>query len=79
MRQTRVRRVVLSGGVAANESLRRGVAALGEAEQVEVLIPPPRHCTDNGAMIALAGRMRLEAGLAHEREFSADAGWELSA
>ncbi len=51
--------VVLSGGVAANSLLR---AALVERSPVEVLVPPPALCTDNGAMIAACGCQRLAAG-----------------
>jgi N6-L-threonylcarbamoyladenine synthase len=58
--------VVVAGGVAANRSLREGFAA---RSPLPVVIPPISLCTDNGAMIALSGMMRLEAG---RRD-----GWEL--
>ena len=62
---TGVERLVLSGGVAANGRLRARMAEAGAALGVEVLVPRPGLCTDNAAMIALAGRLRLEAG-AHD-------------
>jgi N6-L-threonylcarbamoyladenine synthase len=51
--------VVLGGGVAANRELRRRVSALGESRGLRVLVPPLASCTDNAAMIAYAGAVRL--------------------
>ncbi len=57
---TGLRRLVIAGGVAANARLRREVAALGAELGVETTFPSPALATDNGAMIALAGRLVLE-------------------
>ncbi|NLG09421.1 MAG: tRNA (adenosine(37)-N6)-threonylcarbamoyltransferase complex transferase subunit TsaD [Deinococcales bacterium] len=56
--RTGLERLVIAGGVAANRRLREAVADLG----VETRFPPPALATDNGAMIALAGRLLLERG-----------------
>jgi len=50
--------LVISGGVAASEYLRREAGIRGEKSGVRVLFPEKRHCTDNAAMIALAGWLR---------------------
>jgi N6-L-threonylcarbamoyladenine synthase len=53
------RQIALGGGVAANRSLRARLEGLAD---VPVLCPPPRLCTDNGAMVAVAGYYRYQAG-----------------
>lgn len=59
--QTGLRRLVISGGVSANRLLRVTADAL-DSENIEVFYPRLEFCTDNGAMIALAGAMRLKRG-----------------
>ncbi len=56
------RRILLTGGVAANRALRGALQAEAEARGFELFIPPPALCTDNAAMIAKAGHARLRAG-----------------
>jgi len=55
LKSTRLERLVVAGGVSANRRLR---AALDKALPGRVYYPPPALCTDNGAMIALAGWFR---------------------
>ncbi len=55
IKKERVRRVTLSGGVAANSELRKRMREMGEERYVEVFIPSMALCTDNAAMIAAAG------------------------
>lgn len=60
--QTGHKRLVMAGGVSANQSLRAKLAEQMKKRGVDVYYPAPQYCTDNGAMIAFAGALRLQAG-----------------
>jgi N6-L-threonylcarbamoyladenine synthase len=71
------RRLVIAGGVGANRRLRERLAEVARGAGAELYFPRAEFCTDNGAMIALAGCMRLAAGMHDGRTIAARANWEL--
>ncbi len=68
LRETGLKRIVVAGGVGANALLRERLDAGAAKLHARVHYPPPALCTDNGAMIALAAALRLQAGLADLRD-----------
>jgi len=73
LRETKLRRLVVAGGVGANTALREQLNAECEKRQVRVHYPELALCTDNGAMIALAAAMRLQRGTARvSRDYAFD-------
>jgi N6-L-threonylcarbamoyladenine synthase len=71
-------RLVLSGGVAANSRLRAAVAEKArEYEGMEVFLPAPKLCTDNAAMIAVAGTHAFLRGERAGPDLNADPAWRL--
>jgi N6-L-threonylcarbamoyladenine synthase len=62
LKQTGLKRLVIAGGVSANQRLRQALETMTGSQQAKVFYARPEYCTDNGAMIALAGALRLQAG-----------------
>ncbi|CAG4901194.1 tRNA (adenosine(37)-N6)-threonylcarbamoyltransferase complex transferase subunit TsaD [Paraburkholderia gardini] len=60
LRQTKLKRLVVAGGVGANRQLREALSGAAQKRGFEVHYPDLALCTDNGAMIALAGALRLQ-------------------
>lgn len=77
LQQTGLRRLVVAGGVSANLRLRERLAVLVEKEGGEVYYPRLEFCTDNGAMIAFAGCLRLQAGQHVSTAIEARPRWKL--
>jgi N6-L-threonylcarbamoyladenine synthase len=78
LEQTGRKRLVIAGGVGANVLLRERLKAMTEATGREVFYPRPQFCTDNGAMIAYAGSVRLSAGQQQGLDFSVRPRWRLT-
>lgn len=75
--QTGMQRLVIAGGVGANQALRKALARRAEKSAARIYTPRAEFCTDNGAMIALAGLLRLQAGDAPSRDFDIKPRWDL--
>jgi N6-L-threonylcarbamoyladenine synthase len=68
---------VVAGGVAANRTIRRTLEAAAANHGFDFLAPPMAYCTDNAAMIALAGAERLALGLVSDIDAAARPRWPL--
>jgi N6-L-threonylcarbamoyladenine synthase len=69
--------LVVCGGVAANRGLREGLAKAAAEDGFSLFIPTPGLCTDNAAMIALAGTWAIENGARGGLDLSVDPGLPL--
>ena len=77
LEQTGTKQLVVAGGVSANRRLRERLTHLSEKLGVRVFFPRPEFSTDNGAMIAYAGYLRLAAGQHEPLSFGARARWPI--
>ena len=71
MKTTGINRLVVAGGVSANKQLRNGLIAACKKRRARAYFPPMHLCTDNGAMIAVAGMTRLMNMTDEQREQAA--------
>jgi N6-L-threonylcarbamoyladenine synthase len=76
-KRERATTLVLCGGVAANSRLRALARERGTEAGLAVYLPAPRLCTDNGAMIAVAGTEALKRGLRSDFALNSDPSWRL--
>ena len=72
------RTLVVAGGVGANRRLRARLDELVAARGARVFFPRPEFCTDNGAMIAFAGALRLAAGQHEPLAIAVHPRWDLA-
>jgi N6-L-threonylcarbamoyladenine synthase len=76
--RTGLDRLVVAGGVGANARLRTLLDAAAARDGFSVFYPAMEFCTDNGAMIALAGAMRLGTAQARDYRFAIHPRWDLA-
>ena len=69
---------VASGGVASNKSIGKSLNELALENNMEFVAPPIKFCTDNAAMIAWAGGLRLLSGQEDSLEISVKSRWPLN-
>ncbi len=70
--------LVVAGGVGANTRLREKLRALARRRRGRVCFPRPAFCTDNGAMIAFAGALRLLAGQGQDASIQVRPRWDMA-
>jgi N6-L-threonylcarbamoyladenine synthase len=78
LEQTGLRSLVAAGGVSANRQLRQALANLADDLGARVYYPRPAFCTDNGAMIAYLGCLKLAAGHQEPLQFEARPRWPMA-
>ena len=77
LKQSGSHRLVVAGGVGANQRLRLRLQQTAAKQHFSVSFPRNEFCTDNGAMIAFAGCLRLQAGQAQPLDIDARARWPM--
>ncbi len=78
IKQTGYDQLVVAGGVGANRMLRQKLREMAVQENTRVFFPRPEYCTDNGAMIAYVGCLRLMAGESEGLAVAVKPRWKLS-
>ena len=77
MKQTHYKTLVIAGGVSANTELRKQLKQLDKKLRISSYFPELKYCTDNGAMIAFAGAMRLLKEQGKNNKIKAYPRWSL--
>ncbi|MBE5315609.1 MAG: tRNA (adenosine(37)-N6)-threonylcarbamoyltransferase complex transferase subunit TsaD [Xanthomonadales bacterium] len=78
LKATGAKTLVVAGGVGANRRLRARMNELSRRRKVKVSFPRPEFCTDNGAMIAFAGALRLAAGQREADALTVRPRWDMA-
>ncbi|OOF61321.1 tRNA (adenosine(37)-N6)-threonylcarbamoyltransferase complex transferase subunit TsaD [Rodentibacter sp. Ppn85] len=78
LKETGYPRLVIAGGVSANKKLRETLTKMMKDLKGEVFYPQPQFCTDNGAMIAYTGFLRLKQGQHDELEIEVKPRWPMT-
>ena len=78
LKETGYKQLVIAGGVGANTQLRKEVKDYMESIGGKAFYPRPEFCTDNGAMIAFSGALRLQASETSDLDFQVKPRWLLS-
>ena len=78
LKETGLKRLIVAGGVSANTQLRAGLIELMDGVNGKAYFPRTEFCTDNGAMIAYAGYLRIKAGQTESLNFQANPRWPLT-
>jgi N6-L-threonylcarbamoyladenine synthase len=77
IKQTKLKTLVIAGGVAANQRLRTSLSEFANELSINIYYPRPIFCTDNGAMIAYAGALRLLNNQSEPLAFKTHARWSM--
>ena len=78
IKQTGINRLVAAGGVSANKQLREKLTGMAAEAGGHIFYPRPEFCTDNGAMIAYTGYVKISAGENQPLAFAAHPRWPIS-
>jgi len=78
LQQTGLNKLVVAGGVSANQLIRATLTQMVKKQNGEIYFPRPEFCTDNGAMIAYAGCQRLLAGQHQDLEIFTRPRWPIN-
>ncbi len=78
LQQTGLKKLVIAGGVSANNQIRQALTEMAKKEHVQVFFPRLQFCTDNGAMIAYAGCQRLLSGQQQDLTIFARPRWPMA-
>jgi N6-L-threonylcarbamoyladenine synthase len=76
--QSGLAQLVVAGGVGANRLLRERLRGAAAGSGAQVFYPDYEFCTDNGAMIALVGALRLQHGATSDYAFTVRPRWDLA-